>query len=60
MNRNDEALQKFLLVRDSIGQVEHPAAYRMAYKKPFRFYLEHSTDEAIKILIEENEQEEKT
>lgn len=51
MDRAEEARDKFLLVRDAIDQTLYPNAYRMAYKTPFKFYMEHDTEEAIQILI---------
>ena len=57
MDRSDLAVEKFCLVRDKINRTKYPCAYRMAFKTPFRFYLEHSTEEAIEILIREYEKE---
>ena len=57
MDRSDLAVEKFCLVRDKNNRTKYPCAYRMAFKTPFRFYLEHSTEEAIEILIREYEKE---
>ena len=50
-NRSDKAVKAFCAVRDTINQREHPTAYRKAFKMPFKFYLEHTTKEAIEILV---------
>lgn len=55
MDRNDLSIKKFCAVRDSMDRTRYPSAYRMAFKKPRRFYLEHSTEEAISILVAEYE-----
>ena len=57
MDRVAQARIRFLIVRDAISQTLYPNAYRMAYKMPFRFYEEHDAEEAIQILIEENEKD---
>jgi hypothetical protein len=57
MGRAEEARAKFLLVRDAIDVTIYPNAYRMAYQTPFRFYEEHTTEEAIAILIKEYERD---
>lgn len=57
MDRNDLAVEKFCLVRDAIDQTLYPNAYRMAFKTPLRFYKEHTTEEAIAILIKEYEKD---
>lgn len=51
--RQKESVTAFVKVRDKIDRVKHPEAYNRAFKKPYRFYREHTTDEAIKILISE-------
>ena len=51
MDRNDLAVEKFCLVRDAIDQTLYPNAYRMAFKTPFRFYLDHETEESVCYLI---------
>ena len=55
MNKIEVAQQAFCKVRDSIDRSKHIMAYNRAFKKPLKFYREHTTDEAIKILIAETE-----
>ena len=47
--------KRFCRVRDKLNTQETRNAYRLAYKKPWRFYKEHTPSEAIKILKEEAE-----
>jgi len=51
MDRHDLAVKKFCAVRDNIDQTRYPSAYRMAFKVPFRFYLDHDTEESVCWLI---------
>ncbi|OCZ51371.1 hypothetical protein [Dehalobacter sp. TeCB1] len=48
-----ERTAKFIAVRDALRQTEHSRAYRMAFKQPWKFYNDHTIDEAIKILVEQ-------
>lgn len=57
MDRSEEARAKFLLVRDALDQTRYPNAYRMAYQTPFKFYIEHTIEEIIAILIAEHEKD---
>jgi len=45
------------LVRDALDQTQYPNAYRMAYQTPFKFYIEHTIEEIIAILIAEHEKD---
>lgn len=47
--------KRFCRVRDKLNTQETRNAYRLCYKKPWRFYKEHTPSEAIKILKEEAE-----
>ena len=55
MDMSDKAVKMFCMVRDTIDKVKYPSAFRRAFKKPLSFYLEHSAEEAISILIAECE-----
>lgn len=55
MRLYEEAKNKFLDVRDNISQTDHPQAYRLAFSKPLKFYLDKTTDESIAELIKETE-----
>ena len=48
-----ELTAKFMQVRDTLNQSEYAYAYRMAFKQPWKFYREHTAEEAIKMLIEQ-------
>ena len=50
----DKAMQTFLAVRDRLNTPETRLAYNHSYKKPWRFYREHTVEEAITILKEES------
>lgn len=50
MNRLEEAKKAFLEVRDILVEKHEGFALARAYKKPWRWYREHTTQEAIKIL----------
>ena len=52
MNK-DIGLQRFLLVKEALNRPETRLAYNFSFKRPFRFYKEHSVEEAINILLEE-------
>ena len=49
-------MQTFLEVRDKLNKPETRLEYNRCYKKPWRFYREHTADEAIAILKEEIEE----
>lgn len=55
MDMVEIATKAFIKVRDRISCRENPEAYRLAYEKPLKFYLEHTTEEAINILVIEAE-----
>lgn len=48
----EELTAKFIKVRDALNKPETSYAYRMAYKISWRFYREHTTEEAIQILTD--------
>ena len=50
MNRLEEAKKAFLEVRYILAKEREDFALARAYKKPWRWYREHTTQEAIKIL----------
>lgn len=50
MNRLEEAKKAFLEVRDILVEKHEDFALARAYKKPWKWYREHTTQEAIKIL----------
>lgn len=50
MNRLEEAKKEFLEVRDILAEKHWDFALARAYKKPWKWYREHTTQEAIKIL----------
>lgn len=47
----EQATNNFIAVRDSLEQ--NTQVYRSAWKKPLMFYLQHTKEEAIKILLAE-------
>ena len=49
----DKAMQTFLEVRDRLNKPETRLEYIRCYKKPWRFYREHTAEEAVDILIKE-------
>lgn len=53
MNKLEEAKKAFLKVKDFLLKNQEDFALARAYKKPWKWYREHTTQEAIKILIEE-------
>ena len=55
LTRSEKARNAFLAVRDNIDQKKYRQAYRLAFKKPFKFYEGKTTEEAIAILIEEGD-----
>ena len=50
MSRLEEAKKAFLEVRDISVEKHEDFALARAYKKPWKWYREHTTQEAIKIL----------
>lgn len=50
MNRLKEAKKAFLEVRDILTEKHEDFALAKAYKKPWKWYREHTTQEAIEIL----------
>jgi hypothetical protein len=48
----DELTAKFIKVRDALNKPETSYAYRMAFKQPWKFYREHTAEEAFQILTE--------
>lgn len=53
MNRLEEAKKAFLEVRSILAEKHDDFALSRAYKKPWKWYREHTTQEAIEILIAE-------
>ena len=54
VNRHERNVKAFLTVRDKLNKPETRAAFRLCWKKPYRFYGEHTMEEAIKILMMES------
>ena len=50
MNKLEEATKKFLKVKNILLQNQENFALAKAYKKPWKWYREHTTSEAIEIL----------
>lgn len=50
MTRLEEATKAFLKVRDYFIQTQEDFALAKAYSKPWKWYREHTTQEAIAIL----------
>jgi hypothetical protein len=50
MNRLEEARKAFLKVRNIPTEKHEDFALAKAYKKPWKWYREHTTEEAINIL----------
>lgn len=53
MMRIEQAEKAFIAVRDELYLTEQIQAFNFSYKKPCKFYYEHSKEEAIAILLEE-------
>lgn len=53
MNRLEEAKKAFLEVRSILIEKHEDFALAKAYKKPWKWYREHTTQEAIEILRSE-------
>lgn len=49
-DRMKEAEQNFVKVRDKLNTPETRVAFNLCWKKPWKFYREHSINEAIEIL----------
>lgn len=55
-NKIEQAKDNFLIVRDKLNADKSMSrAYRLAWKKPWKFYIEHTPTEAIEILKVEAE-----
>ena len=53
MTKLDQHTKAFLEVRDELESMGEMFALARAYKKPYKWYGEHTTQEAVNILIEE-------
>ena len=53
MKKLEEARKAFLKVRDYFLETQEDFALARAYKKPLKWYREHTTKEAIEILRKE-------
>lgn len=53
MNKLEQHQKAFLQVRDTLQNMGEMFALARAYKKPFRWYGEHTKEEAVNILIAE-------
>ena len=53
MSKYEAHRKSFLEVRDTLQNMGEMFALARAYKKPFRWYGEHTTEEAVNILIAE-------
>ena len=49
----DKMKRTFIEVRDTLNTTETQHAFRLCWKKPWRFYREHTAEEAIEILKRE-------
>ena len=50
MNKLEESTKAFLKVKNILLQNQEDFALARAYKKPWKWYREHTTQEAIEIL----------
>ncbi len=50
MNKLEESTKAFLKVKNILLQNQEDFALARAYKKPWKWYREHATSEAIEIL----------
>lgn len=50
MNKLEESKKAFLKVRDYLLKNQEDFALARAYKKPWKWYREHTTQESIEIL----------
>ena len=53
MNKLEEAQKAFFKVRDHLLKNQEDFALARAYKKPWKWYREHTAQEAIEILRKE-------
>jgi hypothetical protein len=53
MDRIEKHTQAFIKVKNRLHKPETIFAYNLSWKKPLKFYGEHTEDEAVKILIRE-------
>ena len=53
MTKLEQHKQAFLEVRDILQSIGDMFALARAYKKPYKWYGEHTTQEAVNILIAE-------
>ena len=53
MDRIDQAVKAFIVVRDELYRMKQIQAYNFSYKKPLKFYREHTKEDAIAILLNE-------
>ena len=53
MNKLEEAKKAFLKVRDYLLENQEDFALARAYKKPWKWHMEHAEKEAIEILRKE-------
>lgn len=53
--RIEDVTKKFLIVRDALAPIETLRAFRLCYKKPWKFYRDHTPEEAIEIIKREAE-----
>ena len=53
MTKLEQHTKAFLEVRDALESIGEMFALARAYKKPYKWYGEHTTQEAVDILIEE-------
>ena len=53
MTKLEQHTKAFLEVRDTLESMGEMFALARAYKKPYKWYGEHTTQEAVNILIAE-------
>ena len=53
MDRIEQAVKAFIAVRDELFHTKQIQAYNFSYKKPLKFYREHTKEDAIAILQSE-------
>ena len=53
MDRIEQAVKAFIAVRDELFHTKQIQAYNFSYKKPLKFYREHTKEDAIAILLNE-------
>ena len=52
-DRVEQVIKNFLTVRDALAKGHRGEIYNLAFKKPWKFYREHTSAEAIEILKQE-------